>query len=184
VTRCLSEVWKVNHGQQVVSVVVLSLVFLVSPPAHATTLLDASVERLTRASERVIVGHVERVTVHAHGPGGQPGIHSRALVRVTETWRGEAEPFVEVWVQGGELGSRRRVVSGQARFSAGETVVLFLFSGGGALWPTGMGRGKWSADALRIEPPTAPLFTPTAGPANADASFSLDELRARVRSSQ
>jgi hypothetical protein len=122
------------------SLVVLSLVAL---PARATTFDERTIEELAAASDLVVAGRVATVEVYPHGPAGQHGIHTRALVHVRETLRGAPQQLVEVWVHGGRLGDRMRVVPGQANLREGEELVLFLFGAGGALWPTGMGRGKW-----------------------------------------
>ncbi|MCC6876674.1 MAG: hypothetical protein IT378_20390, partial [Sandaracinaceae bacterium] len=143
----------------------VALLLLAASAASATTFDDITVEELTRASDLVVLGRVERVDVFVQGPGGQPGIHTRATIRVEETWRGEAQDIVEVWAHGGVLGDRMRVVPGQATFRVGERAVLFLFRAGGGLWPTGMGRGKWilgPSGSLQIPStvtggPTSPL---------------------------
>lgn len=138
-------------------------------PVSATTFIDVTVEDLARASDLVVIGRVEHVAVEPHGPAGQPGIHTRALIQVAETLRGEHRMFVEVWVQGGRIGRRMRVVPGQATFAAGEHVGVFLFEAGGGLWPTGMGRGKWAvrSDAvvaeLRQRVPGTPTESRTRG---------------------
>jgi hypothetical protein len=51
---------------------------------------------------------------------------------------------VTFWVHGGELDRRMRVVEHQAKFAEREEVAVFLYlDSKGALWPTGMERGKW-----------------------------------------
>ncbi|MBX3271619.1 MAG: hypothetical protein KF729_15240 [Sandaracinaceae bacterium] len=124
----------------------VALPILWSGAARATTFADVTVDELVAASDLVVVGRVLTTDVLPEGPAGQPGIHTRARVRVDETLRGPGYTVVDVWVQGGRLGDRLRVVPGQATFRAGEDVVLFLFRAGGGLWPTGMGRGKWTPE--------------------------------------
>lgn len=157
----------------------LSLALLPTAPATATTFTDVTIEDLARASDLVIIGRVEHVDVHPHGPAGQPGIHTRAVIQVAETLRGEHRTIAEVWVHGGRIGNRMRVVPGQATFRAGEDVALFLFDAGGGLWPTGMGRGKWN-----IQPGNLPLR-----PGHRDGlrlssatGTSMEELRVAVAS--
>ncbi|MCZ7685888.1 MAG: hypothetical protein M5U28_46885 [Sandaracinaceae bacterium] len=125
---------------------------------RATTFEDITLEQLAAASDLVVIGRVEHVDVHPTGPGGQPGIHTRAVVQVAETLRGEHRTIIEVWVHGGRLGDRVRVVPGQATFRAGEEVALFLFEAAGGLWPTGMSRGKWVLGGLQ---PDATMIVPT-----------------------
>lgn len=126
--------------------VVTTAVALAPVPATATTFAEVTLEDLARASDLVVIGRVEHTDVLPHGPGGQPGIHTRATIQVAETLRGQPRTIIEVWAHGGRLGDRMRVVPGQATFRPGEHVALFLFDAGGGLWPTGMGRGKWTVE--------------------------------------
>ncbi|MCA9610154.1 MAG: hypothetical protein KC619_31370 [Myxococcales bacterium] len=145
-----------------------------APSAEATTFVDVTVEQLAAASDLIVVGRVVEVSVEPQGPAGQPGIHTRATVQVEEVLRGPGRSLVDVWVQGGRLGDRMRVVPGQAQFVQGEDLVLFLTEAGGGLWPTGMGRGKWQ------RPPDSSGFSPQSplrdGPHLAPA-LTLQELR-------
>lgn len=146
---------------------------------RATTFEDISLEQLAAASDLVVIGRVEHVDVHPTGPGGQPGIHTRAVVQVAETLRGEHQTIIEVWVHGGRLGDRVRIVSGQATFQPGEDVVLFLFRAGGGLWPTGMGRGKWTVSDPNGHPvavPQSQLSVRSSRP----TSVELSDLRASI----
>jgi hypothetical protein len=152
---------------------VTSMLVTHASPVAATTFDDVTVEDLARASDLVVLGRVRELRVQAHGPNGQPGIHTRALVEVEETWRGQPRAIVEVWVHGGQLGNRLRVLPGQATFQRGERVVLFLFEAGGGFWPTGMGRGKWTVRGATAAPAAELLPTRRAEPA-------LTDLHARV----
>lgn len=153
------------------------MVALATTPASATTFADLTVEELARASDLVVVGRVETVEAFPVGPAGQPGIHTRAVVQITETLRGDARALVEVWVHGGRLGDRIRVVPGQATFRRGEAVTLFLFQAGGGLWPTGMGRGKW----VRSDAGWIPSTPTTTGTHSHTGWLSAAELRGRVQ---
>lgn len=115
--------------RRAVGAVLGTLVSLGMPTvAVATSFTEVTVEDLARASDLVIVGRVEHLEVLPAGPAGQPGIHTRAVIQVSEVLRasGAIEPrtMIEVWVHGGRLGSRMRVVPGQATFSSGEDVAL------------------------------------------------------------
>lgn len=158
--------------------------------ALATSLNEVSVHDLVGHSDRVVLGRVVDVDVVPSGPAGQPGIHTRVLVEVSETLLGRDEALLEVWVQGGELDGRRRVLTGQARFVAGEEVALFLFEAGGGLWPTAMSLGKWVLEGHSVMPPSAPVHPPRgvtallseAQPAAMLPVLSIDELRQLVAS--
>jgi hypothetical protein len=166
---------------------VLALLSSIAPTplfsrAHATTFVDVTIEDLARASDLVVVGRVEHVDVLPQGPAGQPGIHTRAIVQVAETLRGEHQTIIEVWVQGGRLGDRMRVIPGQAQFRVGEDVVLFLFRAGDGCWPTGLGRGAWRS--IASDPgsfaPTSPLEE--RGRASRSIAVSIPDLRRRLGS--
>lgn len=146
--------------------------------ARATTFVDVTIEDLARASDLVVVGRVEHVEVLPQGPAGQPGIHTRAVVQVAETLRGEHQTIIEVWVQGGRLGDRMRVIPGQAQFRVGEDVVLFLFRAGDGLWPTSFARGKWTSRDLERWLPTTGSTDPLTQ--RLGRGVALDELRRRV----
>jgi hypothetical protein len=100
--------------------------------------------RLSAQSDHVVLGRVVEVEARASGPRGEPGIHTRVGIEVVHSFQGQSSPTLAVWVQGGELGNRRRVLRGQAQFQTGETLLLFLRARpDGVLFPTEMGRGKW-----------------------------------------
>jgi len=118
--------------------------------------LASAVEQLARVSDRVVLGRVTRVEALPEGPGGEPGIHSRITCQVAQQASRRtgsahigADETVTFWVHGGSLGNRMRVVEHQAQFRAGEEVAVFLYENqSGALWLTGMERGKWTIQGL------------------------------------
>ncbi|RLB51968.1 MAG: hypothetical protein DRJ42_15870 [Deltaproteobacteria bacterium] len=121
--------------------------------AAATTQRTLSLEELVDTSDVIVVGRVLRTEAVPEGPSGQPGIHTRVDVGVEDWLFGSApQSIVTVWVHGGRLGDRMRVVSGQARFERGERVLLFLFAAdSGGLWPNGMAQGKRRLDENTIQ---------------------------------
>lgn len=132
----------VHHQQPRVSADPLSI--------RRPTRVDEVARRLVDASDVVVRGRVASTTASAAGPSGEPGIFTRVEIDVEENLRGPADRRVGFWVHGGELGNRRRVLSGQARFEPGEAVVVFLRARpDGALFPTWMQLGKWRFDAAR-----------------------------------
>lgn len=170
---------------------------LVGPaPARATILLEQTVEELAAESALVVRARVARVEPRLGGPGNLAGIYTFVTLDVVEHLRGTSGPRVELVVHGGRVGREATAVSGQARFAAGEEVVVFLFRGVGALWPTGMALGKWTVQheasgdwvtrslagvslAARGQDGVVRPVTPGL---RAPARMSLEELRERVRS--
>lgn len=149
--------------------------------ARATTFEAVTVEELAAMSDLVVVGHVVQVDAHDAGPGGQRGLHTRAVLRVDEPLRGTPQPTLAVWVHGGRLGDRLRVVPGQATFSPGDRVVTFLFRAGGGLWPAGMGRGVWRVGNATDEVARPAVLDRLVGVGA--SGISLDSLRRRVAGS-
>lgn len=130
--------------------------------ARATTIDAVDIDWLRSHSDLIVRGHVSDVAVLGHGPDGRPGIHSSATVRVSETLYGAQSSVVTVWVPGGRLGRRARVVHGQATFQVGEDVVMFLHRHSGALWPTGMIFGKWHVAGSQVLAPLGSSPSPLA----------------------
>ena len=160
------------------------LALLPGSPSRATTQRDTTIEELARASNVIVRGTVMAVTVHATGPGGRPGIHTEVQIAAEEFMAGAPVSVVTLWVHGGRLGSRARVVPGQASFRVGESVIVFLFAASdGILWPAGMARGKWriahdvpgAADSVLVEPSSA--HQPEGAPPR---TITLDVFRARI----
>lgn len=170
---------------------VLALCHFPVTAVRAGTFAPLSVEDLAARSDLIVVGVVEDVEAHPVGPHGLDGIHSRIRVAVDEVLSGSASRQIEFWVQGGRLYNQLRVVTGQATFEKGESLVLFLFRDAhGARWPSGLARGKWhllgkgqerwvtpsvaldgSEDASAVQVSSSGAFP----------SLTLVELRARVR---
>ncbi|MCA9610354.1 MAG: hypothetical protein KC619_32385, partial [Myxococcales bacterium] len=119
------------------------LILGVASSAAATVMVRATVEELTAESERVVLGTVVDATATDGGPRGERGIFTRVEVAVEETWRGAPNPSAVFWLHGGRVGNRAMHTHGQATFTVGERVVVFLDDAGGALFPTGMSQGKW-----------------------------------------
>jgi hypothetical protein len=122
-----------------------------APRAFATALPPITLEELARQSDRIVLGDVRNVTAVPYGPNGQSGIFSRVTLRVDASLPATDGSAIAFWVHGGRIGSRMRRVIGQARFSIGERVAVFLRRGPSVegsqrdapLWPTQMARGKW-----------------------------------------
>ncbi len=169
-----------TYTASTVAAVVGLVVAITASPTHATTFDPLSVEALMARSDVVIHGRVEVVETRLAGPSGQLGLHTRVVVRVEEALLGQPARSTELWVQGGRTADRVRVVHGQAHFVVGEEVLLFLFEGGGGLWPTAMSRGKWTRHSRRGFEPTSPLDPD--GPAT--PPISIPSLRQLSRSAR
>lgn len=101
-----------------------------------------SVERLAREAALVLHGQVESKTTRRDEAGR---IITEVRVRVTECWKGAWEkPVVPLVHGGGVLGEVGARVTGQASYTPGEEVVLFLTPNGqGEFVTVGMSWGKF-----------------------------------------
>lgn len=180
-----------------VAALAVAISWVPGPAARATILLEQSIEEMTAESALVVRARVARVDPRMGGPNGRPGIYTYVTLDVIEHLRGTSGARVEVVVHGGRVGREASLVSGQARFTAGEEVVVFLFRGGGALWPTAMALGKWAVQrdargewvtrsfaGVGLARPAADGTVRPVAPSEtrAPSRMSLDELRDRVRS--
>jgi hypothetical protein len=148
-------------------------------------MLPVAVEELAGRAARVVHGRVEAVEMTRDTEGR---ILTRVELRVDATWKGEHEDKVTVVQAGGTVGTRRVVVSGEARYVPGEEVVVFLVANPRGEWLTlELAQGKF--EVSRPGPGVAWVRNPFHGgepgpdgyrPANR-LPMALEGLRGRVR---
>jgi hypothetical protein len=114
---------------------------LVSSAAFGTTLLKADLAWLTRNSDAVVVGKVG--SVQSRFTSDQKRIMTDTEISVSQMLKGQTAASVVVMQPGGEVGDVGQHVSGVARFSPGEEVVVFLEKRGDRYFVTGLGQGKY-----------------------------------------
>ncbi len=167
--------------------------FLVaSSVAWATTLIALDVPGLTQVSDVVLRGRVTKV--EPQWSQDKTRIFTVAQVEVLQPLKGDVGAVAQVTQPGGEIGDVGQRVSGVAKFTVGEEVVLFLERRGPFFTVTGMAQGKFTVerssdgkaafarqadefDALLLDPATR---QPTSVKAQ---SMTLDALSALVRRS-
>ena len=132
---------------------------LVASTALATTLVKADLSWLTRNSDAVVVGTVG--SVHSRYTADRMRIMTNSEIAVSQTLKGQVPATVVVMQPGGEVGNVGQLVSGVARFSPGEEVVVFLEKRGERYVVTGLGQGKYTlergADGRRYAVPPKEL---------------------------
>ena len=115
--------------------------------AAATVVLALDRESLVRGADAIVAGRVRTVQAVA-GPDGGPAILTRVEIDVHQTYKALPEgpsDRLTLLQTGGTLGHRTLQVHGQARFSAGEPVLLFVERlSDGRLMPYGMAQGKFT----------------------------------------
>ncbi|MDP2308140.1 MAG: hypothetical protein Q8P18_19120 [Pseudomonadota bacterium] len=121
-------------------------------PASATSVAPMTLDQMTDASDLVVRGTVESVWVEEDAKGV---IWTRALVRVDEGMKGNADPgdYVTVEAAGGTIGTKASIVAGSARYSVGEETLLFLSDkpSKGVYGTIGMGVGKFTVRPSPID---------------------------------
>lgn len=185
--------FRANPRVSCLTAAVVCALLLLPSTTRAGQFIPITVDDLATRSAVIVVGRVEATLAQPNGPHGLEGIHTRVRFTISETLAGDAHGSLDFWVHGGHLGSRLRHITGQARFAPGEELLLFLFEDpDGALWPSGMARGKWRLQTLggqRWATPAAALDGTEAAPLSSASSavrptLSLDDLRRRIRAAR
>ncbi len=103
----------------------LALAYVPTGTAHATTFAEITVEQFTDASTYIVEGTVSEIWTEISDHDGH--VHTKARVAVSQTHKGPDTPTeLVVDSMGGTMGVHQTVIHGQARFSVGEDVFLFL----------------------------------------------------------
>jgi hypothetical protein len=92
--------------------------------AHASTLLQLSLDDMIRKSTVVVRGTVQRNQSAVHGSV----IYTHYQVRVSEVWKGSAAGPLDIVVPGGVLNGLRETYSGAPSLINGHQYVLFLWT--------------------------------------------------------
>jgi hypothetical protein len=131
----------------VAAAALLGAVVAVSAPATATTMYYLDVEQLVELSDVVVTGRVVSARTFI---GSSERISTAWSIEVEQVHEGAGVPqIVEVVQWGGELDGQALYVPGDARFSRGERVMVFLRQVDGAFYLTAMGQSKFTVG----EPP-------------------------------
>ena len=92
--------------------------------AHASTLLQLSLDDMIRKSTVVVRGTVQRTQSAVHGSV----IYTHYQVRPSEVWKGSAPGPLDIVVPGGVLNGMRETYSGAPSLINGHQYVLFLWT--------------------------------------------------------
>lgn len=91
----------------------------------ATTLERLSVDTMVEKSKAIVRGKV----VSQQGETRNGLIYTKYVVEVTESWKGDANRLVEVFVPGGVANGMRQTIPGAPSIQEGDECVLFLWAG-------------------------------------------------------
>ncbi len=132
-----------------VALVVALVVAVIAAPAPAAATVVAGLDReaLVRGADGIVAGVVTSVRAVA-GPADGPDILTRIDVEISQIYKALPEAgqgTVTLLQTGGTLGGKTLHIHGQAQFTAGESVLLFIERlSDGRLMPFGMAQGKFT----------------------------------------
>jgi hypothetical protein len=157
--------------------------FLAATPAvaAAAVFLETSVEEVSRASDAVVRGRVEKRT--SFWSKDHRTIDTEVEIAVTSVWKGAPGTRVRIVVPGGRMGDLAQRVDAAPAFADGEEVVVFL-SRRADFWElNGLALGKFAVrDGQAVPELAGAEIRPkalTAGERRVE-EMALDELRRRV----
>ena len=112
-------------------------------PAAASTVIGLSVEDQARLSDYVVIGEVIGQRGQNHP---QNGIETAVTLKVTDVLKGDlrSNRALVFHTRGGEVDGVISEALGEATFSKGQKVLVFLESIDGRLYNLGLSMGVWS----------------------------------------
>ncbi len=132
------------------AVVLPALVTLIfwgwSPAAHAASGPEPTPESLAARADRIVLADVASVRIEGEAEGA-PALAMRTVTQlvVRESWKGRGPELLEVVQLGGQRGGQVTGVVGDARFTPGEQVLVFLRcteAEGARCTLVGLGKGR------------------------------------------
>jgi hypothetical protein len=168
-------------------------ILLMAAPAHATTLIRQSVERLARENSTALVGRV--VSAHSYWNADHSMILTDVRLRTTDLLKGRPGLIETVTLMGGTVGDVTTLIVAGPELIPGSDYLLFVNDEelpGGVLRPTvrdlaqGVFRlrsvgGRLRAWSQAIGHPLLPDADGLIEPAGGYEGINLDELTAQVR---
>lgn len=93
------------------------------PPAGCIPAQPLSIDELTRQSEEIVQGKIEKITPQQDGNGP---IYTLVNLKVSESFKNQLPDTVTIKIWGGTIGSITHQFSCQPKFSENEEVIVFL----------------------------------------------------------
>lgn len=134
----------------------LICLFLFLAPCHAysTTVVSLSVDKMTKEADLIVRGVVNSRTTQWNQ--AKTRIYTITKIDIQETYKGsiKASHSISIRQIGGEIDGLVQTIAGNAKFSAGEEVIVFLESHPteGIHFVMGMAQGKYSINRTRNPP--------------------------------
>jgi hypothetical protein len=164
------------------------LFLLLASPVLPATVVRLDLPELAQRAGRIVLARC----LSASTERAESGIETRYRFAVDQIVKGDTSATVELLLPGGLLDGVRTRVPGMPDFAPGDEVVLFLSRAGGtgAVWPIGLGQGKYSVQRAGAAK-SARVYQDSTGQHFADSALTsgqgmgdgmlLKEFLARVR---
>jgi hypothetical protein len=175
------------------SILAAAAILVMAAPAHATTLIRQSVERLARENSTALVGRV--VSAHSYWNADHTMILTDVKLRTNGLLKGGLGQTETITLMGGSVGEITTLIVGGPELEPGSDYLLFVNDEelpGGIVRPTvrdlaqgafrlRMIGGRLRAWSQAIGHPLLPDADGLTEPAGGYGGMDLDELTARVR---
>ncbi len=146
----VSRRWK-HHQAGALFALALPLLLLWAPLAQASLVAELSLAELCAHADVVATGRVESVR-SAWQPDGHVIMTEVILVVDEGLWGADPGASLSFWVLGGQVGEIAQVFSGEAAFTPGEEVMVFLEKRGERLGVIGLSQGKYRIEEVAGQP--------------------------------
>ena len=103
----------------------LALLCLFVMACGAATLEKLTTDEMAQKATLIVRGRVSNCSGQVRGPV----IYTACTVSVSERWKGQAGPAVQVWIPGGAAQGLVQTFTGTPKFTNGDEYVLFLWAG-------------------------------------------------------
>jgi len=145
--RCVTDI-SYRLATRVFRFVPVALVLMAvcaSAPASATTVINRTVQDMTRVSALVISGVVVSTEPNQTAPGFP--LATRVTISVDSVLKGFASgPTISFMIPGGVRNGKVLMIPGMPGFAAGEEVVVFLERTPRGWIPSSLGNGKYTVN--------------------------------------
>lgn len=112
------------------SFLIAAVAAMVTPAAHALTVIPPTFEQLVATAEVVVDGEVTGVRSELSDHEGRPLVNTFVTIRVIDTLKGTPGGTIELRMLGGTVGDVTLHVSGVPKFKAGERNLFFIEGNG------------------------------------------------------
>jgi hypothetical protein len=135
-------------------IAVLSVFLCLGTIAHATVVVPADLQELSRRATTIVRGSV--VSVESRWLEDRGSIETLVTLQAEAYLKGPLGQTVQFRVPGGQVGRYRRLVIGAPSFAAGQRVVVFLGTSGPSIpHVIGLNQGVFRIDRGQVTPPAA-----------------------------